>query len=374
MTMLTSIFEKLRRKKQAAATPAPVTVAIAAPVPKPQLDPAQATSALLALGDQFRLGNIDTAEAGAKVQELLDAGADAKAQAGNNETTLFRVCCRDGSEKMALMLIAAGADVNHKLGNGDAPILRAAEAAAPETMRVLLDAGADAKAIKTEPPRIDLGDFQIGGGERDVFHYIVVNPLDEKPEKLAARTACLKLMLERGYDPGREISYIYASKPHLRVLYPAMTPSKKLDDAVEMNDTERVKDLLAGGLHPDCAAAFGKDTALFNATTKGNVNIMKALIDAGADANMIGKNSNLTPLQRAIWADQPKAFDYLLSRRASPEILGNGTGKDLLAMAESNPTLAAHVRDALARDALTLHEPMKVAKPIRLKMGSQTPS
>ena len=300
-------------------------------------------------------------------RSALKRGADPNAVNGNGETPLLMICKKNGAAELAKLLVEAGAWTNVAAKDGDTPLLRAAAAGDVETMRLLIAHDADIHARKTERPRVGLGDAGIGGGERDIYHMIVVHNLNEGKELLAARTEALKLVLEQPDAPRcTEISFIYFAKPYFQHLFPGMAEAKLLDAAVKAGDIPRVKELLATGVHPDIAATFRSDQALFTATTKGNIALMDILLDAGADINLLSPANNLTPLQRAAWAGQTEAFDHLLAKGADPHHLGGGTGDSILSVAKAGG-MEDHAKDSMARRSVTVQTPIAVQKPLRLK-------
>ena len=300
----------------------------------------------------------------------LEKDADPNAVNGDGETALLTICRKKGAAALAKALIGAGALTNVTAKDGDTPLLRSAAAGDVETMRVLIAHDADIHAIKKEPPRGRFGDAGVGGGERDIYHMIVVHNINEGPELLAARAEALKLVLEqKDAPPCSEISFIYVAKPHFRHLFPGMAEAKELDAAAGEGNVSRVKELLAQGVHPDIATTFGADQALFTAASKGNIALMDILLAAGADINLLSPANNLTPLQRAAWAGQPEAFDHLLDKGADPDHLGLGTGDSILSVAKSGG-MEEHAISSMARRSVTAQAPITVKRPLRLKAGS----
>ena len=68
--------------------------------------------------------------------------------------------------------------------------------------------------------------------------------------------------------------------------------------------------ILLSGLAAGCA------TPLTKAAAHGDVDQIKALLDAGADINRRDTNAIQTPLQHALWNHQPNAAKLLVERGA----------------------------------------------------------
>lgn len=88
-----------------------------------------------------------------------------------------------------------------------------------------------------------------------------------------------------------------------------MTPSAFLA-AAAMGDTDAVRAGLAGGLKADTADAYG-NTALMMAAARGQRDVCKALVDAGADVAHKNKYG-LGPRNWADWAENVGPIRTLL--------------------------------------------------------------
>jgi ankyrin repeat protein len=354
-----ALFSKLSRGK-----PAPPREPALAPG---ITDPVELSIFLRQTAVAFATGNMTLEKALSQTEQLIARGADVNVRNGAGETPLFLICGRRDAGPLMEALIAAHADVEAGLKDGETPLLRAADMACPETMAVLLDHGASVAARKTVPPRMQIGDASIGGGDRDVFDKVIINSVDEHPAILEARAECLKLLMDRGHQPSRsDLLSVYFNRPHLRHLFPGVEEARQLEKAAEEEDLAAVNALLQRGVKPDAAAAFGADPALQVAIEKKNTAIIDALLDAGADIELCSPQSNLVPLRRALgWADGATVA-HLLDRGANPVIPGLTSEEAIRRYTEDEGAIKALVA-AIDKAETALIKPVAVSKPLRFK-------
>ena len=81
-------------------------------------------------------------------QVLLDAGADANAKDKKKRTVLMRAVKKKSSPKLVKMLLGAGADVNAQDEKKRTVLVYAARYSDLEMMKILVDAGADIRAVE----------------------------------------------------------------------------------------------------------------------------------------------------------------------------------------------------------------------------------
>jgi hypothetical protein len=127
----------------------------------------------------------------------------------------------------------------------------------------------------------------------------------------------------------------------------APNPTVPLARAAALGDEAEVRRLLAAGARPDETDAFL--TPLMSACRGGNLGIMTALIDAGADVNRHDGRNHWTPLLHALHKQQRAAAALLLLRGADPNQAG-GSGETPLMFAALDNDVAT-VRVLLAHGA-----------------------
>jgi ankyrin repeat protein len=108
-------------------------------------------------------------------------------------------------------------------------------------------------------------------------------------------------------------------------------PSTPLGAAAWEGRTIDARRLIAGGTPAD--TVDGSWTPLMYAARRGHLATMRALLDAGADANHVDSANHWTPLMHALHTKQHEAAMLLLARGADPAIGGHGNGFGPLAMA-----------------------------------------
>jgi hypothetical protein len=108
------------------------------------------------------------------------------------------------------------------------------------------------------------------------------------------------------------------------------TPTLPLAAAAWDGRAGDVRQLLAGGLAPD--TLDGAWTPLMYAARRGHLDVMQALLGAGADKDRIDGGNRWTPLMHALHTQAREAARLLLDRGANPAI-GTHDGFGPLAMA-----------------------------------------
>ncbi|MCB1020070.1 MAG: ankyrin repeat domain-containing protein [Acidobacteria bacterium] len=223
------------------------------------------------------------------VRTLTEAGAALDARTDLGATALIWAA---GDAAKTRILVEAGAEVNVRSNTGKTPLLlAAARAGSVETVRLLLDKGADVKAAD-----------EMGGTAL-------------LAAALMGEDETVRLLLDRGADPNQ------ADKA-------GMTP---LQNAAANQNRAMMRMLLAKGARVNDANVFGGQvkhgevalkglTPLMLAAPHGSPSTLRVLLDAGAEIN--GRDSRgMTPLLLAAASSRQdrRTIKLLLERGADPK-------------------------------------------------------
>jgi len=192
------------------------------------------------------------------VDLLLRAGADPKAANEYGATALYAAADKE-DPAMTKRLLAAGTDPNAALASGETPLMLAAREGRVDTVRVLLEGGADPSAKEKNGGQTALM-WAIAGGHSDVTKELVQHKADVDARSKNGSTALM-----------------FAARGDL--------------------DSTRI--LLSAGADVAVAIPDWGGTALIIASTMGQADIVKALLEKGADPKYRDNNS-FTALHAAV--------------------------------------------------------------------------
>jgi ankyrin repeat protein len=278
----------------------------------------------------------------AMVEKLLNAEADPNSRLFNGETVLMN-CVRTGDPASVKALIAAGAKVNVKEPEHDqTPLMWAAAEKHPEAVALLLHAGADVRARSRTYSQTVTSEVTQRLG-REELNYTVLRG-GSTPLLFAARAGdieSVRLLLDAGADvndslPDGMSALVLAAHsgngPAARLLLEkGAAPDASavgytaLHAAVLRGDLELVNDLLRRGANPNVRVTkgtplrrnsqdFNLPAALIGATPYWlaakfvEPEIMRALLTGGADP-LLTINDGTTPLMAAAGLKEPAARD-----------------------------------------------------------------
>jgi len=269
---------------------------------------------------------------------LLYASANLKATTRIGGYTPLLIASKNGDAAMIETLTQAGADANVATTNGTTPLMLAAAAGKPAAVTALLDHGADVNAKETVKGETALT-FAAALGRADVIRVLAAKGADVKVTTKAvdltdfAKEEQERLAAERGLNAGGQAGrgnapggrggapqgpqiagvtrqYNYTE---LVAYWGGLAP---MHLAARQGQLESVKALMEAGADVNQRGAGDPITPLLIATMNGHFDLAKYLVDHGADPNLAQANG-ATPLYAALncqWSDkalypQPRAFE-----------------------------------------------------------------
>lgn len=259
------------------------------------------------------------------VKLLLRHGADVRCRDDRGRTPLFfavgreRFSGKSGDRPATVRaLLDAGAEVNIRAKNGTVPLHLAVRQGDEAVVRMLVEAGADLDA-RAENGLTALSDLAINGFPVEMgYHYIGlfpspffifaldvprrVDPRAEKQDKL------LRYLVEAGADVNR---------PGLGGVPPTFWLAAWNDVELLRRLAEEKKATLGGRLNDG-------GTMLHLAAGKSGVDVVRFLLDRGAELDARMKDGATPILYAAAFNPDPAVFELLLEKGANLDL----TGKD----------------------------------------------
>jgi ankyrin repeat protein len=244
---------------------------------------------------------------------LLFAGANLKATTRIGGYTPLLIASRGGHAAMVAALVAAGADANLATTNGATPLMFAAQAGSPDAVTALLEHGADVNAAEKVKGETALF-FAAANGRADVIRLLTARGAKTGVStKVVDLDAFNKEEIERE-EQFRQQQAAAAGRGRGGAAEPAPgrgrgNPNAKPGIDRQYNYTELVG--YWGGLTP-----------LHLAARQGELEAVKALIDAGADINQPTNGDKVSPIVIATINGHFDLAKYLLDKGADPNSAG----------------------------------------------------
>lgn len=312
------------------------------------------------------------------VQLLIEYNADVNYQDMELKTPLH-VAARGLDEEIVQLLLRAGADTESRDSESNTPLHMATDVGRAETVQLLLSAGADVNAVNSEgltPLDIALQPIRKGPDEK----FEELNVMNGKRRESVARLLAahgadidglygshgtrLQKAAKSGDERAVRVLLAAGADPNVYregVPFPHYEPGSPLHEAT--NNETLVKMLLAAGADVNFRCPSG--IPLQWAAGHGNVDIVRLLIDAGAD---IRNDDNA--LRNAVMGEHKDVLRLLLENGADPNLDSSvnpnsksPSGRSLLKTASRSKSMQQLLLDYGATEVQYEKEPKQAGGP-----------
>ena len=258
---------------------------------------------------------------------LLGNGAEINKLDGN-ETTALLVAVASGHKAMVIFLLAAGADPSVKMGFGVNALEMAMMTGQDEIATIIQNAApdleADMEGLATSEESFTnqenhwLKD-RLASHARQPFHVAVI-----KGEKAVVQEMLAAGQVDvNGFDDSRRLALAYAAyfghKEIVTLLLEYGGEINKLDDNPSFNEWGRTLD--------DSEQGWG---VLHYLAESGNVEMMRFMVEKGANVNMTDKQKGQTPLFIAVEYDHRSMIEALIQVGADVDIIDKWSGRAVI--------------------------------------------
>jgi ankyrin repeat protein len=261
----------------------------------------------------------------AMAEMLLYAGASVKATTRIGDYRPLHLAAKSGSAPIIELMIKSGADVDAVTSNSGATALHfAAASGSAEAVTALLDAGADANAregLWKQTPlmfaaslnRADaIRALMAKGADPDIRSY-VRTPIDNGRDQAA--TAKQREMMEAFRAGGQT-----ATPSQVQAAIEAGRAAAKAANQAAEAEVQQIanRDPDEPPIRAGSTTDAGGLTALLHAARQGHVDAVRALLDGGADVNVVSGTDETSPLLIATINSQWDVALLLIERGADP--------------------------------------------------------
>jgi len=248
-------------------------------------------------------GDVDT------VRALLAAGANVKAATRIGAMTPLYMAAKNGRDGAVRLLLDAGADANEANGNGTTVLMMAAASGNGPAVQALLDRGADPNAADAT------------NGQTALMFAAAHNGVD-----------AIRVLLARKADPSIQTKVFTFKRVKLDANGDPL-PEQKEREAGSKEREASAERLPGVGFNKDGtpirkksdervfgATIIGGMTALQFACREGYLDAARALVDGGANINLVSGGEKTSPIVEAIINGHIDLAKFLLERGADPKL------------------------------------------------------
>ncbi|KAI1399828.1 ankyrin repeat-containing domain protein [Hypoxylon fuscum] len=307
------------------------------------------------------------------VTDLLAKGAKPETQvnhgykAEQNYSSSLSEACKMGHFSIAKRLVENGADVNAKSkdrSSGTFPLANATIGGYADIVDLLLQHGAEVNANGQSGPALQIACFE---GHADIVKTLMDHGASltcgdgryggpVQAAVLGNHLDILELVVSAGADVNLRAGEarimgggvgLYQGPIHAAV---ATSNTTMLDWLLDHGADVSMRDIKSG---------FGVRSGppLTVAAEAGHIEMLRRLLEAGADVNQVGESSySSPPIFEAVKKENPDVVKYLLSAGADPNALGSYYGDRITTLTQACMRESAEVVEALLEAGADVHK------------------
>lgn len=247
----------------------------------------------------------------ALTKDLLAAGASTKAVTRIGGMSALFMAAKNGHDGVVRALLDAGADANETNGNGTTVLMMASASGSAPSVELLLDRGADPNAADST------------NGQTALMFAAARNSVN-----------AIRVLLARKADPSIQTRVITFKRVRLDENGDPLPEGDAAKPAAKESDKKPAAEKLPGvGFQKDGtpirkksdervfgATIIGGMTALQFACREGYLDAARALVEGGANVNLVSGGEKTSPIVEAIINGHIDLARYLLEHGADPKL------------------------------------------------------
>jgi ankyrin repeat protein len=286
-------------------------------------------------------GNVELA------RMLLYAGANPRSTTRLGGYTPLLMASRNGDAAMIDALLSNGADVKDKTTTGVTPLMFAAESGHVDAVKLLLDKGADVNAKENARGETALT-FAAANGRTDVIRLLTARGANvkvttkvvdltaytkEEQEKFAAivATGAPPNSGVRASEGAKASQGSQSSQPAQASRGSQPAPAAQPQGRGGRGGAPQIAGVTRQYLYNELVGAQGGLTPLLLAARQGQLDAVKALLDAGADVNQVSAGDKTSPILIATINGRFDVAKFLLDQGANPNLAADNGATPLYA-------------------------------------------
>lgn len=242
-------------------------------------------------------------------QTLLKAGASVKAVTRIGGMSPLFMAAKNGNPAVISALLQAGASANEANANGTTVLMVAAASGSTPAVTLLLDRGADANASDVTNGQTALM-FAAARNSVDAIRVLLAHKADA-----SIKTKVVSLKRVRVDANGDPLPEGEAEKPAAKAQAPAEQQLPGVGFNKDGTPIRKKGDERVFG-----ATVVGGMTALQFAAREGHTDAVRALIEGGADVNLVSGGEKTSPIVEAIINGHIDLAKFLLDHGADPNL------------------------------------------------------